>query len=342
MNTHDAPAEFTVKLDVKPLKKLHRQVKARRFRKYLQAYTAIPSRHYRHSGNRYAVQMLCDDFERISEKLKVATLPFSHENQTLHNVEAKLDSNIRGDKRIILICAHLDSTAEGDPGYQPLLDEAPGADDDASGITAVLLAAHAVEKLRQMNDGPMLHREIRFVLFNAEEARQCGSRNYVESLGDGQVIAVYNMDMIGYKSSQNILEVHAGYTNSSMESEVQGHSLVLASVIKDLQPALAPGLKVQVYPGEDDKRDVAQGFGDHTSFHEAGIPACLVTENFFTGPGTIGLAEPNPNHHLPEDRPEHLDLEYAAGIARVVAGAAWYTATAPIWPPNKGGNHSAA
>src|SRR5688500_19035703 len=44
----------------------------------------------------------------------------------------------------IVVTAHLDSTAARQPGYRPTLDPAPGADDDASGTAAVLVAADAM------------------------------------------------------------------------------------------------------------------------------------------------------------------------------------------------------
>lgn len=331
----------------KYLKRLNRQVKARRLKKYLRAYAALPSRHFLHSGNRYAVQMLCDDLKTISEKFHVKTQGFIFEDDDehkhlLHNVEARLPaSDSMEGKPVVVICAHMDCTADGDPACQPLLDRAPGADDNASGIAAVLLAAHAIEKLRQIDEDLVPYREIRFVLFNAEEARQRGSRAYVASLTE-KVVAAYNLDMIGYASTRNIFEVHAGYEGRVEQTkaeekkvrDTQKRSLEMAALIERLQKEFAPGLQVQIYPGENDKRDVGEGFSDHTSFHQVGIPACLITENFFVGPGSIALSEPNPNHHLPEDLPEHLDFEYAANIARVVAAAAWYTAISPTWPPS--------
>jgi Zn-dependent M28 family amino/carboxypeptidase len=53
----------------------------------------------------------------------------------LHNVEAELPGL---SPELVLITAHLDSTAANDPDYDERHAPAPGADDDASGVAAVL------------------------------------------------------------------------------------------------------------------------------------------------------------------------------------------------------------
>jgi bacterial leucyl aminopeptidase len=305
-------------------KKLKKQIKANRIRRYVRAYSSIPSRHHLHSGNAYAVQALMDDLALINEGFTVRKQEFPHHGRLLANVEAILKSQGSVDDGIVIICAHLDSTASGDPAFQPLIDAAPGADDDASGIAAVLTAARAITALAKAADR---YREIRFVLFNAEEDRQAGSMHYAETAAiEGTVIAgVFDVDMIGYASSESIFELHAGFEDDEW---VQAESLELAARVSAMCGELAPRLSPEIYPGVNDKRDVGEGFSDHTSFHLHGFPACLITENFFTGPGTITLKEPNPAHHLPEDEMDNLDFEYAADIARVVAGAVWSLATA--------------
>lgn len=312
-----------IELDRPTRKKLNNQIKAKRIRRYVRAYSSIPSRHYLHSGNAYAVQALMDDLESINGEFTISKLEFPHQGRLLANVEAVLGPKGTMDEGIVIICAHLDSTAGGDPAFQPLIDPAPGADDDASGIAAVLTAARAITAIAKTAEN---HREIRFVLFNAEEDRQAGSMHYAENAmhEDAAILGVFTVDMIGYASSANIFELHAGFED---DEDVQTSSVALATVVGEMCGELAPRLTPQIYPGENEKRDIGEGFSDHTSFHLHEFPACLITENFFTGPGSITLKEPNPAHHLPEDRLEKLDFEYAADIARAVTAAAWYLAT---------------
>jgi len=81
----------------------------------------------------------------------------------------------------------------------------------------------------------------------------------------------------------------------------------------------------QVYPAPGEP-DPAEQRSDHSSFHLAGYPAYLISENLFTGAG-IGAspAEMNPNYHLPSDA--MINAGYAADIARAVTAAAWVAAT---------------
>jgi len=61
--------------------------------------------------------------------------PFRHEGRALDNVEAELPGEL---DELVLVTAHLDSTAAFSAGYDPVRDPAPGADDDASGTVGVL------------------------------------------------------------------------------------------------------------------------------------------------------------------------------------------------------------
>ena len=141
----------------------------------------------------------------------------------------------------------MDSTAARQPGYQPALDPAPGADDDASGIAGVLAAADAIGALDAALGTP--RRTVRFVLFNAEEHGLVGSRAYARdqaALGT-PIVAVFQMDMIGYDVlPERTFELHAGFTPSHA---VQERSLALAQMIAELVPQVSPDLSApQIYP----------------------------------------------------------------------------------------------
>lgn len=280
----------------------------------------INSRHIFSPDNLRATQSLASDLENIDKnELHVDIHQFVHEGRTLDNIEAELRGKT---DELVLITAHLDSTATSSPGdYDPKDDPAPGADDDASGIAAVLAAAQAIKKLSALKKPK---RSIRFVLFNAEEHGLVGSKAYArkQAMLDAPIVAVYQMDMIGYnKLPPRSWEVHAGFSASS---EVENRSALLAERIKALQDKVSPNLEIpQIYTNPDP----AAGRSDHASFQERGYAACAVSEDFFAGPlPTSPEAEPNPNYHQKSDVLDNVDVDYAADIARVVAAAAWVTA----------------
>lgn len=288
--------------------------------KPLDADGEINSRHIFSQDNSRAAQVLADDLENTSEnELHVGIHQFVHEGRILDNIEAEL----RGETdELVLITAHLDSTATFSSGtYNPEDDPAPGADDDASGIAAVLAAAQAIKK---MSDSKKPKRSMRFVLFNAEEHGLVGSKAYArkQAMLKAPIVAVYQMDMIGYnKVPPRSWEIHAGYRSST---EVENRSVILAERIKNLQGQVSVNLEIpQIYTNPDP----AAGRSDHASFQERGYAACVISEDFFAGPTlTSPDQEPNPNYHRKSDILDNVDVDYAADIARVVAAAAWVTA----------------
>jgi hypothetical protein len=283
----------------------------------------IRSRHIHHPDNAFAVHtLLADVVSAGSGLLTVRTHQFVHEGRSYDNVEAILPGS--GLDGVVLVTAHMDSTGARQPGYRSQVDPAPGADDDGSGVAGVLCAVRAMLAMRA-EDG-VARREIRFVFFNAEEHGRVGSHAYARDqaqLGT-DIVAVLQMDMIGYDVQQpRAFELHAGFTPSA---SVQAHSVQLAKLIAATASQISPSLPApQMYPGSGGG-DPAEERSDHYSFQLHGYRACLVSEDFFIGPGSPAPnPEPNPNYHLPADKT--INADYARDIARATTAAAWISAT---------------
>ena len=326
-------ATLTPQLTTAEKKALKKRVTTKLLRSDVERYTGVQpvagtatilSRHIHHSGNADAIHALTDDLTRLgAERLTVRTHRFTHEGRSYDNVEATLPAS--GLSGIVLVTAHMDSTGARRPGYRASVDAAPGADDDASGVASVLSTVRALLGLDATLAVP--RREIRFVLFNAEEHGLVGSRAYAreQALLAAKIVAVLQMDMIGYDiKPARTFELHVGFTPSPA---VQTRSARLADLITTLVPQVSPDLPApQVYPGADGVSDPAERRSDHYSFQLEGYAACLASEDFFAGPGPAAPAsEPNPNYHLPEDNV--VNAAYAADIARAVAAAGWVAAT---------------
>lgn len=107
--------------------------------------------------------------------------------ESLSNVTAKI-SGKRTDE-IILFGAHYDHLGirgtEGDTIYN-------GANDDASGTTAVITLAKYFKE-----SGLKPERTIVFVAFTAEESGGYGSKYFSEQLNPDQIMAMFNIEMIG-------------------------------------------------------------------------------------------------------------------------------------------------
>jgi bacterial leucyl aminopeptidase len=284
--------------------------------------TRIRSRHIFHADNAVGVQALVRDLQTVGYGcFKVRVHPFVHEGRALDNVEAELAGQELDE--LVLVTAHLDSTAAFSAGYDPVRDPAPGADDDGSGMVGVLAIAHTIAALSATKRPK---RSIRLVLFNAEEHGLVGSKAYARDQAAlaAPIIAVFQTDMIGYnREAPRTFEVHAGFLPSA---DVQERSRVLAQRIVRTAQQVSPDLPAaQIYLSTGPlERDPAEGRSDHSSFQRVGYPACAATEDFFAGPQPGSAPEPNPNYHTTSDT--FVDVDYAADIVRAVGAAAWVTA----------------
>ncbi|WP_420127261.1 M28 family metallopeptidase [Longimicrobium sp.] len=279
------------------------------------------SRNVYHEGNQLAVDALIAELERVDPgRLKVERHGFAQD--TLTNVVATLPAAAGREKEgIVFISAHLDSTADCEIDYDPETWPAPGADDDGSGMAAVLAAAHAFVELSKLRP----HREVRFAFFNSEEIDKAGSETYTNSQAAlcKQVTAAFHLDMIGYdQKPPAVFEVHAGYaaTKPKDAKAAAARSAEQADLIEYLRPIVTTLPKTEITTSPDES---GAGRSDHCMFHAAGYPACWVTEDFFPESGK--RSDKNPAYHTRKDLT--IKADYAAQIARLVGAAAWIAAT---------------
>ncbi|MFD9429417.1 M28 family metallopeptidase [Streptomyces sp. NPDC060002] len=283
----------------------------------------VRSRDASAEDNPRVVEALADRFQDLD--LRVRLHRFRWRGHQLFNVEA--EHREAGADSTVLITAHLDSTASsgdfvdanGDPRpYDPAVDPAPGADDDGSGTAAVLAAAECLHAL--LADGRAPSRNVRFVLFNAEEQGLVGSKFYARAAAaEGERIAgVFQMDMIAGRrqGSTPTVEIHAG---SSVSGPVVSASDALGALVAHTVPAIDTGVTVQQLTGP---ADPAIGRSDHASFHERGWAAVAVSEDIFAldgGPGT-GTRQ----YHTQGDTLLDQDhsTQFAATVARSVTATA--------------------
>jgi leucyl aminopeptidase len=287
----------------------------------------VRSRHSSHPDNARAVDAL------LAELTGLGYAPFTHRfsfgGRILSNVLADLPGSGEPgvDAGVIVVGCHLDSTAARDPGYMPVSDPARGADDDGSGMAALLAIARHLRTVGQP------HHTVRFGFFNAEESGLVGSRAYAASLkaAGAAVTAVVCADMIAYNSdAQRTWELHAGFT----DPRVRDLGVPLAQLVADAAAELGELPAPQIYTGttptggtDPTLVDGAINRSDHASFQEQGYPAVLVSEDFFPNRPSEPAADPNPNYHSNADAV--IDAGYAAAITRAMSVAVAELAARP-------------
>jgi hypothetical protein len=240
---------------------------------------------YSYSGEpiSQATRYAYEHFQNLG--LDVTFHEYTWSGEHWRNVVAERRGLGRSDE-VYLITAHLDDLPPG-----PV---APGADDNASGSTAVLVAA---DRLSQLDFDCTL----RFVLFTGEEQGLRGSAAYAAAIaaaGD-EVRGVLNLDMIGYDADTDpIVDLHARGAIPGSVAVAQTFSQVVAAY--DLN--LTPDILVDDWLGN---------YSDNKSFWDQGYPAILAIEDWddFT-----------PYYHSVSDTLDTLDLDYLTEYVRAAAG----------------------
>ena len=186
-------------------------------------------------------------------------------------------------KEYIVIGAHHDHLGTGGKGSSSrrpdTIDVHNGADDNASGISAILELAANLQKNRML-----LKRSVIIAAFGGEEMGLLGSKYFISHLPVelSSVVAMINLDMVGRLDMNKGLQI--GGTGTSAEADS-----LIAIANKDLN------LKIS-------KSRDGSGPSDHSSFYAKNIPVFFLT----TGAHT--------DYHTPEDDIERINIQ---GIQQV-------------------------
>ncbi len=233
----------------------------------------------------------------------------------------------------IVVGAHFDHVGYGYTGGSRTGELGvihPGADDNASGTSGMLLSADLLSRAyAKLRDGynPAQGkgaRSILFLGFSAEEMGLIGSQEFVRNapIEASKLVAMLNMDMIG-RSKDRSLEIGGTGTAEGLadivlpnfEAPVAG---MLGAATSGNEPATSGGADVSSSGGFTVKASPGgRGPSDHASFYSAGIPVLF----FFTG-----LHE---QYHTPRDVATLIDINDATDIAQCVAMTALNIAERP-------------
>ncbi len=264
-----------------------------------------------------------------------------NEEITLKNVIATLRGVDPEDDRIIVVSAHLDSRAEADLDFTSF---APGANDDGSGIAALL------EMIRIMAPH-RFNATIVFMALSGEEHGLYGARHMAAKARDENwnIIAMLNNDMIGNSGSSETMlndnmkvrvfsEGVPAYETEQMAAlrrytsgENDGRARQLARYIKEVGERYVDQINVTLVFRND---RFGRG-GDHTPFSQQGFPAvriCEFNENY------------DRTHKIPAvvngiqqgDLPEYVDYEYVRKNTGINLATVANLALAPFEPRNCG------
>ena len=252
-------------------------------------------------GERCAGEFIAREFARIGLKpqgddgtffqsLDLASVLNPHApGGTGRNVIAVLEGADPELKREwVVVGAHYDHLGEGGgpnslaPGESAIHN---GADDNASGIAAVLWVAE------RLAAGPRPARSVAFIAFTGEESGLLGSAHFMKqpTTGADPIVGMINLDMVGRLNGGTLLVFGVG-------TAVEWNAL--------LEPVAArAGVTIAT------KSD-GYGPSDHTSFYLKDVPVL----HFFTN--THG------DYHKPSDDWDKIDPKGLTAVASIVADVA--------------------
>ncbi|MFI8930941.1 M28 family metallopeptidase [Streptomyces sp. NPDC053474] len=253
----------------------------------------------------------------------------------ISNVVATLRGMTSPD-RVYVVSGHYDSRASDPMDH---ISDAPGADDDASGVAVVMELARVLATRRT---GATLV----FAAVAGEEQGLYGAAHLAQSLKDqrADVQGMFTNDIVGSSTADDgtrdphtIRLFAEGVPTSETPQEAEVRRSVggendsparqLARFVREVADPDATGMKVRVIY----RRDRYLRGGDHIPFLERGYPAARFTEP----------AEDYAHQHQDVrvvdgkqygDLPEFCDFPFVARVARVNAAALWSLARAPGAP----------
>ena len=225
-------------------------------------------------------------------------------------VIAGSDPKLRGEA--VVIGAHMDHL--GKVGHVVY----PGADDNASGVSALLEIARAFA-----TSPTPPKRTVVFTFWTGEEEGKFGSGWWVRHplWPLERTTAYLNLDMIAHPWTADEIRklvADAGLPDGERflagldpagfaEPGVAAWSPELAEVLRRAGPATGLALRL-------DRTDGKSGGSDYRDFARAGVPWVRFFGNFF------------PGYHEPADTPENTDTEQVRRMARLCFATAWMLA----------------
>ena len=261
---------------------------------------------YRRDAANNAAEYLFEQFKRLDD-VQVEYERFGNMCNVVATLEKK--GGYSSDK-IILICAHYDSKASTEKDWDWLTSQAPGADDNATGVAVMLEAARI---LRWNNHA----HTIRFVALDGEEVGLQGSKYHASQANSHaeNIVAIINVDMVGYNWQFDIVDVFADV-----------NSAWIANYMDIASFGYQIGLNVRnIIDGSID-------YGDQKSFWDENYNAVMIVENAIPWRDS-DCYKANPFFHTCRDTFDKVNINLVYKVTKLIIAVANDLAQSTSWLP---------
>jgi Peptidase family M28 len=300
----------TKKLEVDDaIKLLLREVSSDNIRSNL---ITISSYHTRHTKSKY--------INEVAEWLKNQFKIMGYQDVSFHTYRENVDGNDYDLKNIvckkdginnecvIIVCAHYDSRVKN---LRDSTSRAPGANDNASGVSAILEIARILHKQK-------LYCNLQFVFFSGEEQGLLGSKHYAKFLKENNNVSKYrliNLDMVGYpKLNPGLVIVEIDNNTKLRYNKVRENdagSAKFGNIMRGMSR----------YAGLQYKLDSIYD-SDYEPFEEEGS----IVIGAYDGSGQEDL---NPHYHDTSDIASLIDWNYLSAVTKMVLSTILKVARSP-------------
>ena len=226
----------------------------------------------------------------------------------IRNVTAVLPPRLGStSNRIFIVCAHYDTQAVREPNWNPLVSTAPGANDNGTGVAAMLEIANLLSRYEYDH-------ELRFIALGGEELGFLGSRHYVQSVlhrvepdsktttatTRDNIVSVFNLDMFGFNWKSDLVEIVA-----NNDSAWISRALIIANGWYNV------GLKIR--RTQDEFIDISS----HKPFWDNGYDAVTLTESSTPWRDSQNY-DANPFYHTAADTADKVNFGLVRKVTQLV------------------------
>lgn len=217
--------------------------------------------------------------------LKTYRQEFSARGKSANNVVGMLLGKSKPDEYVVF-SAHYDHLGSKSYGDDKVYN---GANDDASGVTAVIALA---KYFKELNNN---ERTIVFVTFTGEEVGGYGSSYFSKNIDANKVVAMFNIEMIGTESKWNKNSAYiTGFEKSSFGT---------------ILPKNLKGSNFNFYPDPYPSQMLFYR-SDNARLAKLGVPAHTISTS---------KMDDEPNYHQLSDEVNTLDIDNMTEIIKAIA-----------------------
>jgi len=253
---------------------------------YLEGLLQFGTRYTGSENCKKAAEYIYDEFKKLG--LDTYVDQWRYLRHKCQNVVATLNGTNPSSDAVFLLCAHFDT-----------IGDSPGANDDGSGIAAMLTIANICSKFS-------FNYSICFLAVSGEEVGLYGSHNYARKMyeKDENIVAVLNMDTIG---------------NSTIEGEnviyllKPQRAVWLSLFIEEISQTYFEHINLYVLPVDDRKND-------QRSFLNYGYDAVQFVQ----------LARGKYPLHTPQDTIEKINYVFLIKVTKLILATTVELADKPI------------